>query len=298
MPQLGLCCLFQEEPIKFRVTTARHLGTLSLSGRAAKLSTLCLHNAQALRDAIHFCSRHGIGAFRVNSRILPLKTHPDFGYELHQLPHGAEIEGCFLECGQTAAELQIRLSFHPDQFTLLSSPNPEITRKSIVELAYQAEVAEWIGADVINIHGGGAYGDKASALKRIARAIEQLDGAIRSRLTLENDERVYTPSDLLPLCRAHQIPFVYDVHHHRCLPDGLTVEEVTGMALKTWNRPPLFHISSPKEGWGQPNTNRHHDYIDIADFPDCWRQLDITIDVEAKAKELAVAQLRRQLAGI
>jgi len=293
--QLGLCCLFHEEPIKFRVTTAKHLGTLPRAERPKKLSKLCLHNAQALLKAINFCSRHSIGAFRVNSRILPLKTHPDFGYALSSLPASAEIKERFLECGQTAADLKIRLSFHPDQFTLLSSPDPEITRKSIAELAYQAEVANWIGADVINIHGGGAYGDKTAALKRVARAIEQLEGAIQSRLTLENDDRVYTPADLLPLCRSHQIPFVYDVHHHRCLPDGLTVEEVTELALQTWNRRPLFHISTPKNGWGQPNTNRHHDYIDISDFPECWRQLDITIDVEAKAKELAIAQLREQL---
>lgn len=298
MIQLGLCCLFHEEPIKFRVTTAKHLGTLAPSERSRKLSELCLHNAEALLDAIHFCNCHGIGAFRVNSRILPLKTHPDFAYTLDQLPAGAAIHERFLECGQEAKRLQIRLSFHPDQFTLLSSPDPEITRKSIVELAYQAEVAEWIGADVINIHGGGAYGDKASALQRVGNAIDQLDSNIKERLTLENDDRVYTPADLLPLCRAHNIPFVYDVHHHRCLPDNLTIEEATEQALQTWNRQPLFHLSSPKEGWANPNPSHHHDYIDIADFPDCWRKLDITIDVEAKAKELAVARLRGQIRAL
>jgi len=51
----------------------------------------------------------------------------------------------------------------------------------------------------INIHGGGAYGDKKSALRRLARQIEKLPDHVRTRLTFENDDRVYTPSDLLPL---------------------------------------------------------------------------------------------------
>ncbi len=217
------------------------------------------------------------------------------GYEILDLPRGAEIVQKFKECKKTAKQHDIRLSFHPDQFTLLSSPTPEITRKSIEELNYQTEVAEWIGADVINIHGGGSYGDKTGTLKRIAENINKLDESIRKRLTLENDDRVYTPADLLPLCSLTNTPFVYDIHHHRCLPDNLTVDEATELALQTWNREPLFHISSPKEGWNGPKPNRHHDYIDINDFPECWKGLDITVDVEAKAKELAVLQLKKEI---
>ncbi len=65
--------------------------------------------------------------------------------------------------------------------------------------------------------------------------------------------------------------------------------------METWDRQPMFHISSPKEGWSGPNPNRHHDYIDINDFPLGWQHLDVTIEVEAKAKELAVLRLQKQL---
>jgi UV DNA damage endonuclease len=91
---------------------------------------------------------------------------------------------------------------------------------------------------------------------------------------------------------------VYDVHHHRCLPDGLSVEEATEQAMATWNREPLLHISSPLEGWSGPKPQRHHDFIDLADFPDCWRGLNATIEVEAKAKELAVLQLKQQVEAL
>ncbi len=295
MIRLGLCCQFLEEPIRFRTTTARYLGRLIRSEQLQKLSRLCLSNSQALFQAIEFCHRNHIGCFRVNSRILPLKTHPQLAYSMDILPDAREIRNTFLECGKKAAQSGVRLTFHPDQFILLSSPDEEIVRNSIRELEYQAEVSDWIGADVINLHGGGGYGDKRSALERMGKSIAKLNREIRRRLTLENDDRVYTPSDLLPFCRKHRLPFVYDVHHHRCHPDRLTVPEATRMALETWNREPLFHISSPREGWGSSRPRYHRDDIDIRDFPDCWMDLAVTIEVEAKAKERAVIRLQRAL---
>jgi UV DNA damage endonuclease len=52
-------------------------------------------------------------------------------------------------------------------------------------------------------------------------------------LTLENDDISYTVSDLLPVCDKLAIPLVYDVHHHRCNPDGLPVEEATQLPEAT-----------------------------------------------------------------
>ncbi|OGR78891.1 MAG: UV damage repair endonuclease UvsE [Elusimicrobia bacterium GWC2_64_44] len=295
MLRLGLCCKFEGEPIKFLTATALHTGRLAPGARARKLAGLCAANASALRASLEYCAAHGIGCFRVNSQVLPLATHPELGYDLKDLPGGRAIIADFEDCGALARKLGLRLTFHPDQFILLSSPNPAVTAASVKELDYQAQVAEWIGADVINIHGGGAYGDKAGALARGGRALKKLGRAVRSRLAFENDDRTYTPSDLLPFCREHKLPFVYDVHHHRCLPDGLGVEETTALALKTWGREPLFHLSSPKAGWRGSDPRPHHDYIDIKDVPACWRGLDLTVEVEAKAKELAIKKLRAQL---
>ena len=114
-------------------------------------------------------------------------------------------------------------------------------------------------------------------------------------MTLENDDRSYSPADLLPFCRKTGIPLVYDVHHHRCLRDGLTEETATIRALETWDREPLFHISSPLNGWKGRNPERHNDFIDIEDFPACWPGFKVTVEVEAKAKELAIKRLQRDL---
>lgn len=295
MIRFGLCCIFRREPIRFRKTTARHMEKFDRRGKLAHISSVCEHNATSLLQSLQYCHAHDIHDFRVNSQILPLKTHPDVGYDIQELPnHGRIVEG-FLKCGEFCRKNDLRTTFHPDQFILLSSPNEEVTRKSVEELRYHAEVAEWINADVINIHGGGAYGNKTEALKRLVYQIDKLPDPVRTRLTLENDDRVYTPKDLLPVCEQTGTPLVYDVHHHRCLADGLSVENATELAIRTWNREPLFHVSSPLNGWEGGSVNNHHDYIDPEDVPACWLNLDITIEVEAKAKELAVLKLKKDL---
>lgn len=295
MIRLGLCCLFRDEPIRFRTTTATAVSRMKRPDALAKLSGLCLANADALLLALRYCAGNGIGCFRVNSQILPLKTHPTCGYAVEELPDGEEVVRRFKACGRFVRKHNLRTCFHPDQFVVLNSPRPEVVESSIRELEYQAQVAAWVGADVINIHAGGAYGDKQKALAAFVGNLHRLSAGARTRLTVENDDRIFTSADLLPICHATGIPLVYDVHHHRCNPDGLSIEQVTRKALKTWNREPLFHLSSPIEGWGGPNPMRHHDFIDVADFPACWRRKIITVEVEAKAKEVAVARLQEDL---
>jgi len=293
----GLCCLFREEPIHFAIRQATHLAKFDRTRQLNMLAETILANGRALLAAVDYCGRNAIGAFRVNSRIFPLKTHPKVGYHLTDLPNHTAIEQVYRQVAHSAAKQNIRLTFHPDQFTLLSSPDAGVTARSLAELTYHAEVAEYIGADVITLHGGGAYGDKKSALERLTTAIERLPAPIRSRLALENDDRVYTPADLLPVCLATGTPMVYDVHHHRCLADGLPVEDVTQRALATWSREPIFHLSSPKGGWQSTNPRLHHDFIDPGDLPPCWLSLRMTVEVEAKAKEVALRQLQKVLAG-
>ena len=291
----GLCCQFTNEPIRFRTTTATALLRLSLEERRLKLSDLCLANAQALLAALQYCHHQGIGSFRIGSSILPIKTHPDAGYHIADLPNADGIIALFRQSGTFAAAHHIRTVFHPDQFVVLNSPRADVVTHAIQDLEYHAEVAAWVGADVINIHGGGGYGDTVAAVARFGRTLDRLSDAVRSRLTVENDDTVFTPADLLPMCRAAGVPLVYDVHHHRCLPDRLSVEDATQAAMATWNREPLFHVSSPKHGWGGATPKRHHDYIDPGDVPSCWHAVTATVEVEAKAKEVAVLRLMRDV---
>ncbi|MBK9989627.1 MAG: UV DNA damage repair endonuclease UvsE [Verrucomicrobia bacterium] len=295
--RLGLCCQFAEQPIKFRTTTATALAKLPRREQLSRLAELGSANAESLLAALRFCAAHGIGSFRIISPILPIKTHPKVGYRVEELPGADEIVAQFCRCGEFARAQGIRTGFHPDQFDVLNSPDADIVARSIADIESQAEIADWTNADTVNIHGGGGYGDKSAALERFRRNLDLLSPRARSCLTVENDDKTFSPSDLLPLCRSEGVPLVYDAHHHRCLPDELNLEQATVAACATWNREPLFHLSSPLEGWSGPKPERHHDYIDPKDFPAVWRGQALTVEVEAKAKELAVNRLRCYLQG-
>lgn len=294
MLRLGLCCLFTHEPVSFRTTTVKSLATLPRHRQLLKLSEICLHNSRNLKLALETVHKLSIGAFRIMSPLFPRMTHPETGYSLDDLPDRDAISSILESCRIFARQQDIRLSFHPDQFVVLSSPHPAVIANSIQELIYQAGLAEAVGAEVINIHAGGVYGDKGEALRRFAGVYGTLPESVRSRLTLENDDTSYTPEDLLPLCERHGIPLVYDVHHHRCNPDRLTIEEATERTGITWRmagKEQYCHLSSPKGGWQGGTPRSHADYIDPADVPGCWLERTMTVDVEAKAKELAVVRL-------
>ena len=87
----GLCCQFTNEPIQFRTTTATSLTRMPLVERLRKVSDLCLTNAESLFAALRYCDEHGIGCFRISSSILPIKTHPEVGYRIDDLPDATSI---------------------------------------------------------------------------------------------------------------------------------------------------------------------------------------------------------------
>jgi UV DNA damage endonuclease len=257
--------------------------SLSRPEQLVRLSEICFHNVQSLHKSLQYVSANDIGAFRILSPLLPRYTHPEVAYTLNDLNAGESIKHEFSRIRKLRQQHDIRLSFHPDQFNVLSSPRQEVIRNTFRELEYQGELADLVDAEVINLHAGGVYGNKEEALKRLQKNIALLPESFRS---------------LLPICQKLKIPMVYDVHHHRCNPDELTIEEATLRAVRTWQdlgREPYFHLSSPKNGWLKGSPKPHADYIDPADFPSCWKDYNITVDIEAKAKELAVLKLMKEL---
>jgi UV DNA damage endonuclease len=295
--RLGLCCQFLDRPIKFRSATHRYAGSLTTDGRRRYLSDLAAANAASLAAAIGECHALGIGAFRVASQLLPLMTHPASGYRVADLDDPDGIERALRAARHLASEYDIRLSFHPDQFVVLNSDRPDVVASSIRELEAQAEIAELIGADTVTIHAGGGVGGKDAALDRLRSGIDRLSDRARSLLAVENDDRLYTIADLLPISAATGVPLVYDVHHHRCNPDKLPVAEATVRAIDTWHgREPYFHVSAPRDGAHARDLRPHADYVELRHVPLEWRGRSLTVDVEAKAKERAVLRLRDALA--
>ncbi len=140
---------------------------------------------------------------------------------------------------------------HPGQYTLLSSPRPEVIQAARADLRYHARILDLLGLDrtaKIQIHGGGVYGDKKAAAQRFAAAVDALAPGVRERLVVENDERLYSFSDVGELHKMTGLPVVFDAFHHALNGDGQTVGEALATQAGTWGPEdglPIVDYSSP-----------------------------------------------------
>ena len=313
-----MCCQFSDQSqFKFRTTTVAYLsrllqlefgpesnGTLSHSSSALRFySELVEHNLETLERVIRWCSANDVRSFRVGSDLWPRASHPLVEPWIERLFSSGSLSTRMARIKLLAQELDVRLSEHPDQFLVGNSLRPQVVENTIKELEWRGKLSEALGVEVICLHVGTGAPDPNSALNRWEETLGRLSNAVTSRLAFENDDRVFSPEALLPACMEWGLPMIYDVHHHRLVPDSLDVEHATLLSIASWcEREPYFHISSPKEGWEGKNCRSHHDMVDEFDWPDAWVELSrsgqrFTVDVEAKAKEKAIAalQLARRL---
>ena len=139
---------------------------------------------------------------------------------------------------------------------------------------------------------GGAYGDKESAIERFCKNFDMLPDSVKTRLTVENDDRdsLYSAKDLYDgIYKKIGIPIVFDYHHHKFCSGDLTEKEAMELSISTWGLiRPVVHYSESRNLEKNDYTIRpqaHSDYV--YDFIDTYsHQVDIMI--EAKYKELAV----------
>ncbi len=279
-----------------------------------------LHKSIEYLDAIFsYLAKQRIAMYRMSSDVAPYVTHPEMP-QFHKQVQEAEPE--LRALGKRASEMGLRLSFHPSQYTILNSPDPELNRKSILDIESQATILDLMGAGpegVIIVHAGGVYGDKPAAKDRWVETYKTLPDASRRRLVLENDDISYSAADVLSLHERTGVPLVFDFHHFCCNnPEGLAMPETAVKFLRSWPAKvrPKFHFSSPRTELREvkrrdrktkklqtvlvaPLWTGHADYNDPFGFIDTIRKLpvDAEFDVmlEAKAKDLALHRLRTDL---
>ena len=81
----------------------------------------------------------------------------------------------------------------------------------------------------INIHIGGAYGDKPAAMERFCKNFERLPESVQSRLTVENDDKasMYSVKELYNgIYKRIGIPIVFDYHHHKFCTGDLSEKSI------------------------------------------------------------------------
>jgi len=150
---------------------------------------------------------------RIGSDVLPVYTEPTYAYFWRQPDVVRYAEQYFKQIGDFARARNVRLSFHPGQFTVLASDSPDIVNRSIEEFEYHADMARWMGYGQsfqdfkINVHISGRQGPAG-----IRSALTRLSPEARNCITIENDEVSWGIDASLEL--AQDLALVLDIHHH------------------------------------------------------------------------------------
>ena len=150
---------------------------------------------------------------RLTSDMLTAYTHGDWAYFYQQPDVVSKLEQMFGAIGATARKLDVRLSFHPGQFTVLASHDESIINNSLREFEYHADMARYMGYGKsfqdfkINVHIAGRQGPAG-----IKAVLSRLSPEARNTITIENDEISWGIDSSLEL--ANDIPLVLDIHHH------------------------------------------------------------------------------------
>jgi UV DNA damage endonuclease len=265
-----------------------------------------------LRDLFAYLDEMDIRLYRMASGLAPYATHPDHPQFHDQVD---ECAGELAELGAKARRLDLRLSFHPSQFIVLNATDGDLVARSAADIEVQAAILEAMGLDdeaVVVLHIGGVYGNREAARERFAQNFENLSPVAQRRLVLENDDVRFGIDDVLWLHQRTGVRAVFDAHHHLCFnPTGMDLAEAARGCLATWQgweARPKVHFSSPRTDWGfrygseersrAPNWSSHAEFADPFAFIAFYCAIaDLAPDVilEAKAKDVAVLQLRRDL---
>jgi UV DNA damage endonuclease len=219
-------------------------------------------------------------------------------YELSELPDYQRIKAVLHTIGQKAKMHDIRLTFHPGPFNVLATNSDSVLRNTIKELRQHGEIMDMMELPLspfakINIHIGGAYGDRRSALARWTKNFSLLPATASSRLTIENDDKanMFSVGDLMDVHEATGVPIVFDYHHHQFRTGDLTLREAMLLAFSTWPKSitPIVHYSSSRKRYEDATSSEacHADFV-YEKINLYGKEVDIML--EAKAKELAALQ--------
>jgi UV DNA damage endonuclease len=295
MVNLGYACInltIGEEG----VTTNRGMIKRTFAEKGlAYASELTLKNVQDLLKILEWNVANDIHLFRVTSDLFPWASE----YKLPSMPHYREIREVLEACGK----LPIRLSSHPGPFNKMAGAGTTLAN-TIKDLEIHSEIFDLMHLPAshqskINIHVGGAYGDKTETLKRFAENFKLLSKNLQRRLTVENDDKpgLFTVQELMPLHEMTGVPIVFDYFHHRLHPGMQTEEEAFHTAYKTWTVKPTFHFSSSRREYEVPDAKKeaHSDWVH-ENINTYNKEVDVML--ETKMKELSLLRYRQGLLGL
>jgi len=244
------------------------------------------NNLSCLKKILNFNIKNNILFFRITSDLIPFASHPVNNFVWQEY-----FKKDFAEIGDIIKNNGIRISMHPDQFIVLNSIRKDVVKRSIEELVYHCEVLDLMNLDYtakIQLHIGGAYGNKEKAIGNFIDNYSLLDDKIKKRLIIENDDKIYSLKDCLYLSNKIRIPVLFDSFHHSILKNNEKVIDCIKKTSKTWMKKdgiPMVDYSSQ-----EPNmrAGKHAEKINLNDFKkfiNSTKPYDFDIMLEIKDKE-------------
>jgi UV DNA damage endonuclease len=282
---LGYACINMELAEK-GITTSRGMILRTFKEKGISYaSELALQNVTDLLKVLEWNTAHGVQVFRVTSDLFPWAT----AYRLKDLPDYKKIRKLLEQAGR----LPVRISAHPGPFNKMAGTGI-VLENTIRELETHAEVFDLMNLsqshwNKINIHVGGAYGNKLETLKKFATNFKKLSKGLRSRLTIENDDKpgLFSVEELIPLHEMTGIPIVFDYFHHKLHPGTFTEEDAYHAAFATWPTKPVFHFSSSRKQ-NEDLSSKKEAHSDWAHERINAYGKDVDIILETKMKEKAL----------
>ena len=258
------------------------------------VSDLALANVKDLKIIIQWNNEMKIKLFRLSSQIFPWSDE----YDVKGLKDYDEIAELMLEIGKIAKDAGQRLTMHPGPYNCLASPTQKVVEKTIRELNFHSEQFNMMGYDPspynkINIHVGGAYGDKKGTLDAFCHNFKLLNEDTKKRLVIENDDspNEYSVNDLYwGIHKRIGIPITFDYFHHKFNTGTLTEEEALRMAATTWPKEitQCCHYSESRRKEKLDESIRPQAHSDIIYNKINTYGLNPDIVIEAKLKEQSI----------
>jgi UV DNA damage endonuclease len=259
------------------------------------VSELIILNLKDTLKVLDWNLKNKIYIYRMSSDSFPWMSE----YNFESLPNFKLISQLLKYVGDKAKSNCIRLSYHPGPFNVLASETTSVVSKTISELNKHAELMDLMGLDQttfypINIHINTTKPTREEAAKRFCDQFQNLSESCKKRLTVENDDspNQYSVKFLYEnVYKVIGIPIVFDQHHFNYGPKDQTMEEALKLAHSTWNTRCLTHMSSSRlleDVKGVKTAHADYIYEEIQTFG-----LDFDIEIEAKAKDLAVLKYRK-----
>ena len=250
------------------------------------------NNLACLRKMLEFNVDHDLLFFRISSDLVPFASHP-----VNQFQWDEYFREQFHSLGEFIEGHGFRISMHPDQFTVVNSPDEDVFERSRKELEYHVQVMELLGLGreaKIQIHVGGVYDDKEESVDRFRERYHELDQTTRRHLVIENDDRLYALKDCLTIAEETGIPVLFDTFHHEILNRGETLSESYRLMAGTWEPEdgiPMIDYSSQEPGG---RAGKHAESIHPDHFVSTMNELgeqdaDIMLEIKDKEKSAIIA---------